>query len=131
MKKFIVIFISVFMFSACHESLEDRAAREAKEYTQRYCPTPVNNFSRTDSVVFEKSTRIYHYYCTFSGKMDDKRIITLNRAEIHNDLLKGLKESTDIKAYKEAGFNFQYTCHSAKTPSQILYEDTFTVKDYH
>jgi len=130
MKKFVVIFISVFMLSACHESLEDRATREAKEYTQRYCPTPVNNFSRTDSVVFEKSTHIYHYYCTFSDKMDDKKIIDLNRSEIHEGLLKGLKESTDIKAYKDAGFNFQYTCHSAKNPSRVLYEDKFTAKNY-
>ncbi|MCH4148257.1 MAG: hypothetical protein LKG25_00090 [Prevotella sp.] len=131
MKKIVIILFSVLIFSACHESLEDRAAREAKEYTQRYCPTPVNNFTRTDSVVFEKPTRTYHYYCTFSDKLDDAKIINVNRSQIREGLLKGIKESTDIKAYKEAGFIFEYTCRSAKNPSQILFDDKFSEKDYH
>jgi len=29
------------LFAACHEDLADRAAREAKEFTEKNCPTPV------------------------------------------------------------------------------------------
>ena len=40
------------LLSGCHENMEKRAQREAREYTEKYCPTPVQNFTRTDSVVF-------------------------------------------------------------------------------
>ena len=113
MKKKILLVLIPFVLIACHESLEDRAAREAKEYTEKYCPTPVNNFTRTDSVVFDKATRTYHYYCT-----------------INDGLLQSITKSTNIKAYKEAGFNFAYTCRSQKNPRLILFEGMYTQKDY-
>ncbi len=131
MKKILIAFITTFALTACHESLEDKAAREAKEYTEKYCPTPVYNFTRTDSVEFDKSTKTYHYYCTLTDKMDDPVIIGKNRKKINDALLKSLAESTNIKAYNEAGFRFAYTCHSEKNPKLILFEGVYTQKDYY
>ena len=48
-KKLIYIGIFASLLVSCTESLEDKAAREAKEYTEKYCPTPYVNDSRTDS----------------------------------------------------------------------------------
>ncbi len=53
------IFLASLVVS-CTESLEDKAAREAKEYTEKYCPTPYVNDSRTDSAAFDKTTKMYH-----------------------------------------------------------------------
>ena len=39
-KKLIYIGIFASLLVSCTESLEDKAAREAKEYTEKYCPTP-------------------------------------------------------------------------------------------
>lgn len=130
MKKSVVLLLGIIAFASCHENLEDRAAREAKEYTEKYCPTPDENFTRTDSVVFEKSTKTYRYYCTLTEIMDDAQIINQNKATLHTQLAKSLAESTNIKAYKDAGFNFGYTCHSEKNPQVVLYEDVFTKEDY-
>ena len=102
----------------------------AKEYTEKYCPTPVNNFTRTDSVVFDKATRTYHYYCTLTGIMDSAVIINKNKSKINDGLLQSITKSTNIKAYKEAGFNFAYTCRSQKNPRLILFEGMYTQKDY-
>ena len=38
------------MLCGCHESMEQRAQREAREFTKKYRPTPVQNNFRTDSV---------------------------------------------------------------------------------
>ena len=68
MRKILYALIACVAFCAqsCQESLEDKAEREAKEYTKSFCPTPTVNYTRTDSVVFYKSTKSYTYYCSFS-----------------------------------------------------------------
>ena len=48
------------LLCSCHENLEKRAQREAREYTEKYCPTPVQNYTRTDSVAFDVKTKIYN-----------------------------------------------------------------------
>lgn len=50
---------------SCQETMEEKAARQAKEYTERYCPTPVVNYSRTDSIVFDRERKVYIYYISF------------------------------------------------------------------
>jgi lipoprotein len=130
MKQILLALLSVFALASCHESIEERAQREAKAYTEKYCPTPVNNFTRTDSVVFYPATKTYHYFCTFNGRMDNAEIIAQNQAAIRGQLLKAISESTELKAYKDAGFVFAYTCHSEKHPRQVLFEAKYTAKEY-
>lgn len=36
-----LLFAASGFLVSCGESLEDRAAREAKEFTEKFCPTPV------------------------------------------------------------------------------------------
>lgn len=130
MKKVLAFIILLSALTACHESLEDRAAREAKDYTAKNCPTPVVNFTRTDSIVFEKATKTYHYYCSFADKMDNIDIINKNRNRIHTELLKSIVDNTNMNPYKEAGFKFAYTCYSISKKGEVLYEDSFSAKDY-
>ena len=39
MKKFWILAAICTLLAGCRESLEDRCAREAKEYTEKNCPT--------------------------------------------------------------------------------------------
>lgn len=121
---------TIVVFSSCHESLEDRAAREAAEYTRKYCPTPVVNNTRTDSVVFNKQSKTYTYYCSFTDKFDDAKVIQANSKSITDGLLSAIKDNPGIKIYKEAGFSFQYIVHSAQAPGKVLYQHNFTSKEY-
>lgn len=105
---------------SCQESLEDKAVRDAKDYTRRYCPTPVINCTRTDSVVFDKQKHIYTYYVTFSDNMDNQELIDEHKAEIIQMLQSAVRESTSMKSYLEAGFKFQYVCRSASDKKKIL-----------
>lgn len=130
MRLYVLSFFLLLSLSACHESIEDRAAREAREYTAKNCPTPVFNYTRTDSVVFYKATRTYTYYCTLTDKMDDEAIICEHRQQLHEQIAQSLKQSTGIKAYKDANFVISYICHSQKSPQKVLYSDKFYPKDY-
>ena len=130
MKRFLFILIMLSLFTGCHESLEKRAAREAREFTQKSCPTPVVDNVRTDSLAFEPQTRTLHYYYSLCNRADDPRIVSAKRKELHESLLQSVKNSPQIKAYKDAGFSFCYTYYSSGHPGKILFETRFTPKDY-
>ncbi len=119
--------IAVFL-TACHESLEQRAAREAREYTERNCPTPVINYSRTDSVKFEIDKRNYVYYCSFVDKYDDQDLIGNFRKDISAGLYDEISSNTGMKRYIDEGFTFTYIVRSDKNPSLILFQDTIRIK---
>ena len=118
------------LLCSCHESLEERAQREAREYTKKYCPTPEQNFTRTDSVVFEIPTKTYHYYCTVTGDLDNKTIFDINREKIAEALQTQINEGTNFRAYKKAGFSFQWTLRSDKDKKMVYFDKKYTPKDY-
>ena len=119
-----------FLLCGCHESLEKRAEREAREYTEKYCPTPVQNYTRTDSVAFDMTSKTYHYYCSITGALDDKKIFDLNRQKLTDMLLANVKENTSFRAYKKEGFAFQWTLRSDRDKRIVYYDRRFTAKDY-
>ena len=121
-------FVAIISLASCHESLEKRAAREAKEYTKRNCPTPEVNFTRTDSVAFDIEKREYTYYCSFVNQFDNEDFINKKRNEIHDGLKELLFSNAGMKVYVDAGFSFTYIVRSGSNPEKILYKDTFHTK---
>ena len=130
MKKGIILLAGIILLTACHESLEERAAREAKEFTQKNCPTPVRDNTRTDSLTYDADTRTISYWYTLCGPADNAEIIKEKKATLTNTLLEGVKGSMQLKAYKDEGFNIRYVYHSEKEPQKTLLDVTFTEKDY-
>lgn len=129
MKKICFFALFTMFLVSCHESLEDRAVREARDYTERCCPTPVINYSRTDSVTFDKATRNYTYYCSFVDAFDNAAIINQNRQAIHDGLVEAISTNTSMKTYIDAGFTFTYIVRSASHPETILYKDKIVIKN--
>ena len=131
MKTFLLCTIaSTMLLCGCHENLEKRAAREAREYTEKYCPTPVQNYMRTDSVVFDVPSRTYHYYCSIMNELDDSVVFEANRAKFAESFIQTVNESTSLRAYKKEGFNFAWTLRSGKDPKKIWMEKTIREKEY-
>ena len=124
-KKLIYIAVLVSLLASCTESLEDKAAREAKEYTEKYCPTPYVNDSRTDSATFDKSTKTYVYYISLRNKADNKQVIEANKNKLHKIQKEALDNNPGLKKYKEEHFTFRFIYHSAKNPKEILLDDVF------
>ena len=110
MKRIFIMSLVSLALASCHESLEDKAEREAKEYTRKNCPMKVAEGVVNDSMTFDRSTRTIHYYYSLTGDID--------------------KEATNIRKYKENGFSFSYTYHSTKNKGKVLYSHTITPKDY-
>lgn len=125
MKKLIYTAVLVSLLASCTESLEDKAAREAKEYTEKYCPTPYVNDSRTDSATFDKSTKTYVYYISLRNKADNKQVIEANKNKLHKIQKEALDNNPGLKKYKEEHFTFRFIYHSAKNPKEVLLDDLF------
>ena len=128
MKNLITFALAVIVFTACQESLEEKAAQEAKMYTQKNCPAMIGENLRMDSLTFEISTRTLHYYYTLSGIADSVGL--LDEETARGSLLNELKNTTSMMVYKEAGYRFAYTYHSQKNPKKILFDMVFSEKDY-
>lgn len=125
MKKIIYAIATLALTASCTESIEDKAAREAKEYTEKVCPTPFVNNGRTDSTVFDKSTRTYIYYMTLRDKADNAQVIDANHKKLYNIQKQSLDNNPGLKKYKEAHFTFRFVYRSAKNPNQVLLDDVF------
>jgi TfoX/Sxy family transcriptional regulator of competence genes len=127
MKK-ILLFATLLLLTACQETLEDRCARECKEYTQKKCPVLVTNGVTLDSMTFDKSQLLMTYYYTVSGILDDAEALRENNAS--SLLLKELKNTAALKLYKDAGYSFRYVYHSSKEKGTRVLDTTFRKKDY-
>ena len=130
MKKILLVALLAVLAVGCQESLEDRAAREAREFTEKNCPTPVDNYSRTDSVAFDRLTKTYTYYCSFVDALDNDTLVQAAQEEIRLSLRQTLANDVAFKKIKDAGFNFAYLVRSGSRPSVILFSDTIRTSDY-
>jgi len=120
--------MSIVLLTACQESLEDRCAREAKEFTEKNCPRAVDKEIVLDSMAFEKATHTISYLYTLMGTLDDpQRIDSKHFREL---LLMEVKNSTNLKLYKDAGYSFRYAYYSEKNYGTKLFEATFRESDY-
>ena len=127
MKK-LLLFASIIFLASCHESLEDRAARESKEYTEKKCPATIDEFTIIDSITFDKATKTVHSYFSLRGNADTVGV--LKDDNVRRALIDELKRNTNNRVYKDAGFCFAYTYYSASRKGKVLYETTLSTKDY-
>ena len=125
-------FLALSLFSvltaACQESLEDRCQREAADYTRKHCPMRIDEFTVLDSMSFDKPTHTISYIYSLKGYADDSA--AFNKVSPRELLLKEVKNSTQLKLYKEAGYSFRYVYYSTQRKGTRLFEATFHEKDY-
>lgn len=119
-KTAILFLCTTALFSCGHKSIDDQAEQDAEEYNKKFCPTPVINFSRTDSVKYDRKTRTYTYYCSLVDKADNEELIESNREQLTHNLLSLVKQSPGMKTFIEAGIKFKFICRSGSNPQKIL-----------
>lgn len=110
--------------SACQESLEQRAVREAKQYTAKNCPMKVDDYTVLDSMTFVPATETnaqptFCYWYTTKGEAD--RDFTPDEcSRVSEALKKRVDNSTHLANYREAGYTFRYIYRSASMPGKTL-----------
>ncbi len=118
---------SVVLFS-CQESLEERAAREARETTETKCPMPVGDNLFLDSVVFDIPTLTQSQYFRVTGELDNDSLFEMT--DSRTLLLQELKNAPGYRTLMNRGVTFHYIYHSTKSPSKVMLELSLTPEDY-
>ena len=126
-RKIYTILMITTLLASCQETLEERAARESRDYTEKHCPAPVAYQVTMDSMTFDKVSHTFGYYYSLSGTLDDSAYIKQNNPR--DMLLQQVKNSTNLKMYKDAGYSFRYVYMSTKS-KDTLFDVTFKQKDY-
>ena len=127
MKKICTLLIMTVLLTGCQETLEERAARESRDYTEKHCPAPIAYQVTMDSMTFDKASHTFSYYYSLNGTLDDSTY--LKQSNPRDMLLQQVKNSTNLKIYKEAGYSFRYVYNSTKNKA-TLFDVTFKQKDY-
>ena len=130
MRKYLMIAVALLLLSGCQESLEDRAAREVVEYTQKYCPQKLNDFTTLDSLTFDKATLTFTQYLTLSGNADNAERAREMNVQIKEEMVQAVITDTSQKRYKDEGYSFRFVARSQKDKNVILYQTTITKEDY-
>lgn len=130
MKKVLFGILTLVALTACQETLEERAYREAKEYTEKNCPTPPKDNAVTDSIVFDKATKTHWEYYKLVGDYDIPEAIAPHVGELKQHLLDNIINNPGLQPYKEAGFRFGYVVRSESNPKLIILKAVFGPKDY-
>ena len=125
MKKILLLAVLVIGLASCQESLEERIARENKEFTQTKCPMPLNTESTMylDSIAFDIPTLTQSQYF----RIDEFSIST---DQIQQALISELRQEPKYKAHRDKGYSFHYVYRHLSNPDSILFETTITKNDY-
>ena len=123
-----MFFAASFMLISCQESLEERAAREAREMTETKCPMPVADNVILDSIVFDIPTLTQSQYFRVMGDLDNDSLF--ESVDSRSLLLQELKNAPSYRALMKRGVFFHYIYHSTKSPSKVMLELTLTPEDY-
>jgi len=118
-----------FVLASCHESMEDKAAREMAEYTQKNCPVEVGKGVSLDSMYFNRDAKELCYCYTLSGANDTTLTDDFKKQQ-REALINSVRNAPSLKAYKEAGLNFRYTYYSQKEKGKVLFDCLMGEKDY-
>ena len=128
MKKLLIIAtMAALVCTSCQESLEDKCAKEAAEFTSKKCPSRIDEYTQIDSMTFDKSTHTLAYWYHLTGNADNPEIF--KRVNLRKSLIEQIKNSTSMQAYKDAGYSFRYVYRSQKE-NKVYFDATVTKKDY-
>ena len=123
--------MTAFMLASCQESLEERAAREAREVTEAKCPMPVGNNMYMDSVVFDIPSLTQIQYFRFIGDTDnDSMVVAMRDTNLKEALIQELKNTPSYKTLMKRGVNFRYVYRSSKDREKTYFDFIINKADY-
>ena len=132
MKNILLFATALLLLSSCQESLEEKAAREAREVTESKCPMPIGDNMYLDSIVFDIPTLTQTQYFRFTGNSDNDSTVEkiIKNNDLKGTLVQELKNTPSYKALINKGITFRYIYGSTANPEKTYIDITVTKEDY-
>ncbi|MDO5447269.1 MAG: hypothetical protein Q4F34_05795 [Prevotellaceae bacterium] len=121
---------TMMCFMSCQESLPQRCAREAKTYTEKNCPAKIAECITLDSIVFAEVDSTMQYFYSVTDLLDSAELMAAHYEVYRTALRKDIRNSTNLKPYKDEKFKFQYVYLSKKKPGKALLSLKYNYDDY-
>ena len=133
MKKVLAIVClgAIIVFGSCRrETKDEKFKRDFEQFTEKECPKFIDPYTRLDSAIYDIESRTLSYYYSVCKELDNDILYTVEViSDFHDNVLKELKSSIQLKGYKDEGVTFHYDYRSATTGKMML-DLTFTKEDY-
>ncbi len=128
MKRIIFLVLSALTLAACQESMEQRAARDAREVTEKKCPMPIGDDGNVvlERIDFDIPTHTWKQDLLLNVPDDEE----LSDPMIKQLLVEELKNTPSYKPYRDNGFNFRYVYCRMSNPKDTLIDLTLSAEDY-
>jgi len=132
MKNILLFSTALLLLSSCQESLEEKAAREAREVTESKCPMPIGDNMYLDSIVFDIPTLTQTQYFRFTGNSDNDSTVEkiIKNNDLKGTLVQELKNTPSYKALINKGITFRYIYGSTADTKKTYIDITVTKEDY-
>lgn len=132
MKNILLFATALLLLTSCQESLEEKAAREAREVTETKCPMPIGDNMYLDSIVFDIPTLTQTQYFRFTGNSDNDSTVEkiIQNNDLKATLVKELKNTPSYKALINKGITFHYIYGSTADAEKTYIDITITKEDY-
>ncbi len=129
--KVILLMVVLLGFTACkrQSSFYERCKNDAKEQTKRLCPRQIDKGIILDSINFLEKQRTFEYFYTMEDSLFPPELLNAHKEDLRALLCKSLKNSIELKRYKENNIAFQYIYFYRHSGEQALIY-TFTKADY-
>lgn len=131
-RHFVICGMALFATASCQKSFDERLSEDAKEYTEKHCPSIIEPGQLLDSITYDPATRTLHQWHTFIGPLDTdeaRQAIQQNPDALRNRIREHLCSDTKWQTCKEEGIVFLYHYRSKETGTELL-TVRLTTEDY-
>lgn len=129
MKKIILAACAALFTLASCQQAKQKVFELASEQVNKQCPITIDAMTRMDSTKYTGSDNTFTYFYTLSGNADNTEIAGTMKAELEKTLPETIKNTEEMKVYRESDVAINYIYLSDKTKEE-LFQVTVTPEMY-
>lgn len=131
MSRYIIYIMCILVFTSCrHESVHEKYANLAMDYTKKMCPIPMDDYTILDSLVYNTSETTLNYYYSVYHLLDNDTVYTdAFKGIFHTKLMDNILNNVALIELKENNVSFKYHYYSSTTKKKYMLF-YFTPKEY-
>ncbi len=120
MKRTIFIaFVAVLALASCQQ-VKQKMFKMASEQTNKQCPMAIDEWTRMDSTAYYDDKNTFAYFYSLINLDEDSTSIASLKTELTKNIPEALKNTPEMKPYKDAGVTLQYTYFSNTTQKELF-----------
>lgn len=120
MKKIILGACAVFFALASCQQAKQKVFELASDQVNKECPMTIDEMTTLDSTNYVGEGNVFTYFYTLSGAADDSAIVEQMKAELEKTLPETIKNTENMKVYRESDVTIKYVYLSQKTKQELL-----------